>query len=63
MIHTNVNDVGRQCRRYKNGFPMSVLGITKVATMQRRRCCSFDSPGLARNEPTLGKRLQGDSTP
>ena len=25
--------------------------------------CSFDSPGLARNEPTLGKRSQGDSTP
>ncbi|EFV04091.1 hypothetical protein HMPREF9420_1745, partial [Segatella salivae DSM 15606] len=24
---------------------------------------SFDSPGLARNEPTPGKRLQGDSTP
>ena len=63
MIHTNVNDVNRQCRRYKNGFPMNVFGITKVATMQRRRCCSFDIPGLARNEPTLGKWLQGDSTP
>ena len=25
--------------------------------------CSFDSPGLARDEPTPGKRLQGDSTP
>ena len=25
--------------------------------------CVFDSPGLARNEPTSGKRLQGDSTP
>ena len=25
--------------------------------------CAFDSPGLARNEPTPGKRLQGDSTP
>ena len=24
--------------------------------------CSFDSPGLARNEPTPGKRSQGDST-
>lgn len=30
MIHTNVNDVNRQCRRYKNGFPMNVLGIAKV---------------------------------
>ena len=24
--------------------------------------CVFDSPGLARNEPTPGKRSQGDST-
>ena len=47
MIHTNINDANRQCRRYKNSFSMNVFGITKVATMQRRRCCSFDSPGLA----------------
>ena len=32
-------------------------------TMQLGTSCSFDSPGLARNEPTPGKRLQGDSTP
>ena len=25
--------------------------------------CSFDSPGLARNEPTPGKHPHGDSTP
>ena len=25
--------------------------------------CSFDSPGLARNEPNPGKRSQGDSPP
>ncbi len=30
MMHTNVNDVNRQCRRYKNGFPMNVLGIAKI---------------------------------
>ena len=30
MIHTNVNDANRQCRRYKNGFPMNVFGITSV---------------------------------
>ena len=47
MIHTNVNDVNRQCRRYKNGFPMNVFGITSVVTMQRRRDCTFNSPGLA----------------
>ncbi|MBF1520490.1 MAG: hypothetical protein HXN95_00485 [Prevotella salivae] len=25
--------------------------------------CVFDSPGLARNEPTPGEHSQGDSTP
>ena len=25
--------------------------------------CVFDSPGLARNEPTPGEHPQGDSTP
>ncbi|WP_455531749.1 hypothetical protein [Segatella salivae] len=34
-----------------------------VLTTQLGTSCSFDSPGLARNEPTPGKRLQGDSTP
>ena len=32
-------------------------------TMQLGTSCSFDSPGLARNEPTPGQRLQRDSTP
>ena len=32
-------------------------------TMQLGTSCSFDSPGLARDEPTPGKRSQGDSTP
>ena len=32
-------------------------------TMQLGTSCSFDSPGLARNEPTPGKCLQGNSTP
>ena len=32
--------------------------ITQLGTS-----CSFDSLGLARNEPTPGKRLHGDSTP
>ena len=31
--------------------------------MQLGTSCSFDSPGLARNEPTPGEHLQGDSTP
>ncbi|MEZ7712841.1 hypothetical protein [Segatella salivae] len=42
---------------------MNVFCNIKALMVQRRRCCSFDSPGLARNEPTLGKHPQGDSTP
>ena len=37
---------------------MNVFGIMNAFMVQRRRCCSFDSPGLARNEPTLGKHSQ-----
>ena len=32
-------------------------------TTQLGTSCFFDSPGLARDEPTPGKRLHGDSTP
>ena len=48
---------------FYDDFPMHVFGIVNTLMVQRRRCCAFDSPGLARNEPTLGKRSQGDSTP
>ena len=44
-------------------IPMNVSSIINGLMVQRRRCCSFDSPGLARNESTPGQRLQGDSTP
>ena len=42
---------------------MDVFGNMNALMVQRRRCCSFDSPGLARNEPTPGEYSQGDSTP
>ena len=42
---------------------MDISTMMNVLTTQRRRCCSFDSPGLARNESTPGQRSQGDSTP
>ena len=45
------------------GIPMNVFDNKNALMVQRRRCCAFDSPGLARNEPTPGKRSQGDSTP
>ena len=58
-----LNVVNVQCREYYGDFPMNVFNIVIALMVQRRRCCSFDSPGLARNEPTLGKHSQGDSTP
>ena len=52
-----------QRHRCYAGIPMNVFRNRNALIPQRRRCCAFDSPGLARNEPTLGKRSQGDSTP
>ena len=42
---------------------MNTSLMMNVLTTQLGTSCSFDSPGLARNEPTPGKRSQGDSTP
>ena len=42
---------------------MNVSSIINALMVQLGTSCSFDSPGLARNEPTPGKCLQGDSTP
>ena len=42
---------------------MNTLPRVNVITMQLGTSCVFDSPGLARNEPTPGEHLQGDSTP
>ena len=55
-----VNVATAQRRRFYANILKNESTMTNVTTTQRRRCCSFDSPGLARNEPTLGK--QGDST-
>ena len=44
-------------------IPMNVSITMNAPTTQLGTSCSFDSPGLARNEPTPGKRSQGDSTP
>ena len=48
--------------KYVN-IPMNEFCNINALMVQRRRCCSFDSPGLVRNEPTPGKHSQGDSTP
>ena len=52
-----------QHRVYNDAYSMNVFNIVTVLMGQLGTSCVFDSPGLARNEPTLGKRPQGDSTP
>ena len=48
--------------KYAN-IPINVSSIINALMVQLGTSCSFDSPGLARNEPTPGKHPQGDSTP
>ena len=62
-ISAMMNVVTTQRRRHCVIISMNVSSIINVLMVQLDTSCSFDSPGLARNEPTPGKRLQGDSTP
>ena len=50
-------------RMYYDNYSMNVFNIVTVLMGQLGTSCVFDSPGLARNEPTPGQRLQGDPTP
>ena len=59
----NINARIVQHRRRCANISMNTSITTNVLISQLGTSCSFDSPGVARNEPTLGKRLQGDSTP
>jgi len=52
----------QRCKRCAN-IPMNTSITTKILISQLGTSCAFDSPGLARNEPTPGERSQGDSTP
>ena len=58
-----MNVITMQRRRYCTIIPMDAFAIANVTTTQLGTSCSFDSPGLARNEPTPGKHPQGDPTP
>ena len=60
---TIVNVTTMQRRECRANISMKPLHITNALTTQLGTSCSFDSPGLARNEPTPGQRSQGDSTP
>ena len=50
-------------RMYYDDYSMNVFNIVTVLMGQLGTSCVFDSPGLARDEPTPGKHSQGDSTP
>ena len=58
-----MNVVTTQRRGCCANISMKPLHITNALITQLGTSCSFDSPGLARNEPTPGQRSQGDSTP
>ena len=59
----NINALMVQRRRCYVGISMNVFYNINALIAQLGTSCVFDSPGLARNEPTPGKRSQGDSTP
>ena len=50
-------------RVYDDDYSMNVFNIVTALMVQLGTSCVFDSPGLARNEPTPGEYPQGDSTP
>ena len=52
----NMNTRIVQRRRCCASISMDIFAILYVVTTQRCKRCAFDSPGLARNEPTPGKR-------
>ena len=59
----NINALMVQRRKHCAIISMNVYSIMDALMVQLGTSCSFDSPGLARNEPTPGKHSQGDSTP
>ena len=60
---TMMNALITQLRWYCAIIPMDEFRNINALIAQLGTSCVFDSPGLARNEPTPGKRSQGDSTP
>ena len=63
IVFAIMNISSTQHRVYYDDFSMHVFNIVTTLMVQLGTSCAFDSPGLARNEPTPGKRSQGDSTP
>ena len=62
ITFTMMNVLTMQRRKHCAIISMNVYSIMNALMVQLGTSCSFDSPGLARNEPTPGQRSQGDST-
>ena len=58
-----MNVITMQRHIFNANTSMDISTMMNILTTQLGTSCAFDSPGLARNEPTPGKRSQGDSTP
>ena len=58
-----MNVITMQRHIFNANTSMDISTMMNALTTQLGTSCSFDSPGLARNEPTPGKHSQGDSTP
>ena len=58
-----MNVITMQRHIFNANTSMDISTMMNILTTQLGTSCAFDTPGLARNEPTPGKRLQGDSTP
>ena len=60
---TMMNALITQRRWYCSIIPINEFRNINALMVQLGTSCVFDSPGLARDEPTPGKHPQGDSTP
>ena len=58
-----MNVITMQRRVFNANTSMDISTMMTVLISQPGTSCSFDSPGLARNDPSPGQRSQGDSTP
>ena len=61
-VSAMLNIITAQRRRCYINVSMNVSATMNTLIMQLGTSCSFDGPGLARDEPTPGQRSQGDST-
>ena len=63
IVFIIMNIPNLQHRVFYDDYSMNVFNIVTVLMGQLGTSCVFDSPGLARDEPTPGEHPQGDSTP